>query len=277
MKTIIVATDFSPVADNAVAYAADLAKRIQAKLVLFNAFILPVAASNTLITGSAYEELVEESLTRLRKNTLSISAAGNIEVAHELKFDNVVEELELLQVQYKADLVVLGMEESSLEQDLLGNTTTSAIRKLHCPVLVVPSGAKFLGMKKVLYSCDIVNGLSASVFANIKKLVNELNSDIEIFYVDEKIKELVNQDSASPVPEVISTELEGINYVYKNVQAASIIGRIKKEIHAFGSELLIMVPEKHGFWDSLLHRSKTRIMAAGLDIPLLSLPLASNV
>ncbi len=272
MKTIIVATDFSPVADNAVAYAAALAKRLEAKLVLFNAFMLPVAASNTLITESAYESLVEESLARLRKKALSISATDHIEVVHELKFDNVVAELELLQVQYNAGLVVLGMEEDSLEQDLLGNTATSAVRRLKCPVLVVPLAAKFQGMKKVLYSCDIKNGWSPSVFANIKKLVSELHSDIEIFYVDEKIKEL----PASPLPESIGTELEGIHYVYKNVHSASIIGQIKKEIKAFGSELLIMVPEKHGFWDSLLHRSKTRIMAVGLDIPLLSLPLAPN-
>jgi len=61
------------------------------------------------------------------------------------------------------------------------------------------------------------------------------------------------------------------------VHSASIIGQIKKDIHDFGSELLIMVPEKRGFWDSLLHRSKTRIMAVGLDIPLLSLPLAPNL
>jgi hypothetical protein len=34
-----------------------------------------------------------------------------------------------------------------------------------------------------------------------------------------------------------------------------------------------MMPNKYGFWGSLIHRSKTRIMASGSEIPLMSLPL----
>jgi hypothetical protein len=70
----------------------------------------------------------------------------------------------------------------------------------------------------------------------------------------------------------IDDGLEGIDYYYKNVQSDSIIEGIANEVKSVAADLLIMVPEQHGFWGSMVHRSKTRIMASGLNIPLFSIP-----
>ncbi|HEY0175411.1 MAG TPA: universal stress protein, partial [Pedobacter sp.] len=63
-----------------------------------------------------------------------------------------------------------------------------------------------------------------------------------------------------------------MTYSFKDVQSGAVIQAIKKEIIAAEAELLIMVPGKYGFWSSLLHRSKTNMMASGLNVPLLSVP-----
>lgn len=65
MLTILVTTDFSPVAENAVAYAASLAKQFNAKIILFNAFKLSVHASNARISAAGMSELFSKNLTRL--------------------------------------------------------------------------------------------------------------------------------------------------------------------------------------------------------------------
>jgi hypothetical protein len=70
----------------------------------------------------------------------------------------------------------------------------------------------------------------------------------------------------------IDKTFTGINYYYKNIQSREIINAIQEEVKETKADLLIMAPYKYGFWDCMVHRSKTRMMASGNNVPLLSLP-----
>lgn len=276
MTTILVATDFSPVAENAVEYATALAKQYQAKLVLFNAFTLPVHAANTLLPASSFDQLFLANQNRLGRKAQSIASTYGIEVEYESTYSFVKDELQNILAKYQAEMVVLGMAPKSLEQDLLGNTTTSAVKKMEFPVLAVPAGAKYHGIKKVLFACDLKHDLPVQALSRIKKLSPELRFEVEILYVDEKIAEMKSEGIGLIGSDDHMTEPDAITYSYKNVKSNAVIEEIRKEIAAIEPDVLVMVPQKHGFWTSLVHRSKTRIMASGLNIPLFIIPLQKN-
>ncbi|MNR37414.1 hypothetical protein D3C85_1554260 [compost metagenome] len=69
------------------------------------------------------------------------------------------------------------------------------------------------------------------------------------------------------------TITKDVIYYYRNIESTEVIKAIKQEVLDTSTDLLVMVPQKHGFWDSLMHRSKTRAMASGNNIPLLSIPM----
>lgn len=271
--TIIVATDFSEVAKNAVEYAAAIAKHSKAKLILFNSFVVPMHAANALMSGSSFQQLLNENEIRMIEMALSLSIAYDIEVGHEFAFSFVEDELKNLLTKYDASLVVMGMNTRTLEQDLWGNTTTAAIKKLKFPLLAVPLGAKFDGIKKVLFACDVLSGVSEKVLSNVKELVLSLNAEVEVFNVNRALEELKKEGADLEATNAIDDGLEGVTYYYKNVKSNAVIEEIKKEIEFFGADMLIMVPKEYGFWASIVHTSKTRIMASGLNIPLLSIPI----
>jgi nucleotide-binding universal stress UspA family protein len=273
MITILVATDFSTIADNAVEYAAALAKQFHAKLILYNAFMIPVHAANSLINAASFQSLLNENQRKLKDRSDLIGLTYGIEVGYESSYSFVEDELKDLLLKYEASLVVLGMSTKTLEQDLLGNTTTAAIKKMKFPVLAVPLGAKFNGMKKVLFACDVLRGVPVKVLEKVKELAVDLDAQVEVFYVDERIEELKSNKSGILAIDVISDGLDGVTYSHKNVRSNAVIREIEKEILIFQAELLIMVPKKYGFWASLVHKSKTRMVASGLNIPLLSIPL----
>lgn len=273
MIKILVATDFSAIADNAVEYAAALCKQFNAKLILYNAFIVPVHAANTLLTAESFQEMLDKNQNKLRQSAEAVSLSYGIQVVYESTYSFVEDELKNLLLKYEASLVVLGMSTKNLEQDLMGNTTTAVIKKMKFPVLAIPSGAKFTGMKKILFACDVLQGVPVKILEQIRNLSSDLHSQIEVFFVDDKIEELKNIDSATLAIDIINDGLEGVTYSHKNVRSNAVIKEIGKEIIDFQAELLIMVPKKYGFWASLVHRSKTRMLASGLEIPLLSIPL----
>jgi nucleotide-binding universal stress UspA family protein len=271
--TIIVATDFSEVAENAVEYAAAIAKHNNARLILYNSFVIPMHAANTLMPGSSFQKLLNDNEIRMIERSLSLSLSYDIEVEHEFAFSFIEDELKALLIKYDAGLVVLGMHTKTLEQDLWGNATTSAIKKLRFPVLAVPLGAKFEGIRKVLFACDVLRGVSEKVLVNVKELALSLNAEVEVFNVNRALEELKREGDGLSATNAIDDGLEGITYYYKNVKSSAVIKEIEKEIEVFGADMLIMVPKKYGFWASLIHTSKTRIMASGLQIPLLSIPI----
>lgn len=267
--TIIAATNYSQTASNAVVYAAGFAKAIGAKLILFNAFSLSVHSANSLINANEMQKELDKASVRL--DTLSRETADifKIEVSSYCSYSFLEDELLSVIDAAGADLIVMGMAEQSFEQDLLGNSTTSVIKNINFPVLAVPKNARFKGLKKILYACDSLSWSTIKELGWLKGLIESIGMEIEFFNVNLSMHELKQESSIGSGSE---SELQDEKHIYKTVHSNAVIDEIKKEILKYSPDVLVMVPKKYGFWDSLLHTSKTRMMASGLEIPLLAFP-----
>ncbi|CDF78352.1 universal stress protein, UspA family [Formosa agariphila KMM 3901] len=270
MEPIIVTTNFSKLSDNAVLYAASLAKHFNRKLIMFNAFQIPLHASNTLLSIKSINNMMQNSVATLEKLAKSLKEEFEIEVDYECGYFELENKVDVLMKKYNASLLVMGMSDKSLEQNLIGNPTTTLISMKKFPVLAVPIHAKFKGIRKILFACDLMKDVPLKTLARLRQIANGLDSKVTVFYVDEKIDELkLNAKTISN----IDNELNDVTYLYKNVKSDAIIEEIHSQIQESDSELLVMIPKAYGFWESLIHKSKTRVMASGLNIPLLSIPV----
>jgi len=268
MRPILVATNFSERSNNAVLYAASLAQVFNSKLILFNAFRLPVHAANSRLTVKSMDGLIKKNSDKLKDQALNLSKAFDIDVEYECKYVDLEQEIEHLMEVNNSRLLVMGMSPKSMEQNLLGNPTTTLISMRKFPVLAVPLNAKFSGIKNVLFACDLMEAIPLKSLARLRQIAMQLQSNVTVFHVENKINELL---SKGEVLQNIDNELEPITHIYKNVKSNAVIEEIEKEIKASKADLLVMIPKKYGFWESIVHKSKTRVMASGINIPLLSI------
>jgi nucleotide-binding universal stress UspA family protein len=268
--SIIAATNFSDTATNAVKYAAGLAKATGAKLILFNSFSLSIHSANSRISAQGMQKELETAAWKLSSLGKDLAGLFHIEVESFCNYSFLEDQLLNLIKETKAGLVVMGMAERSLEQELLGNKTTSVIRNLNIPVLAVPQNALFEGAKKILFASDNLNLSAIQKFEWLMEIAETLQSEIEFFNVDQKVDKLAVEQGI--LNHADKESFKKVRFIYKNVRSNAVVDEIKLEIKNYDADILVMVPQKYGFWDSLVHISKTRIMAAGLDIPLLSLP-----
>jgi nucleotide-binding universal stress UspA family protein len=273
METILAATDYSRLAENAVHYAAGVAQMSGYRLILLNDFSVSVHMENARLSAEKLEELTDENRLLLESKALLLSDQYGIEVIAEATFSFIDHAIREVVSRYQPKVIVMGMEKKSVEQELLGNTTTLIIKKMRTPVLAVPANVRFTTPKKVIFACDMLNGVSEQVLAEIKNIALITKAEIEVLLINQTILELKELGLDTNALNRIGDGLEGIDYYYKNVRSDSIIKGIADEVSTTSADLLIMVPEKHGFWGSMVHRSKTRIMASGLNIPLLSIPI----
>ncbi|HEX6432418.1 MAG TPA: universal stress protein [Niastella sp.] len=269
MKKIIIATDYSAEAENAADYAGAVASEQGHELILFNYFEISIHVLNARASGSAIDEMLEIYQANLNKAALALSKKYTIKVTPHLATGNFYESLVACINQFEAVAVVMGMANKSVEQDLLGNTTTSTIHKLQLPLLAIPITTKYHGIHKILFACDMEKGVEEKVLENVHETATAFGATVEVFYVKDKIEEL---QGAEEEHDSIDKSFAGISYYYKNVQSRKIINAIQDEVKETNADLLIMAPYQYGFWDSIVHRSKTRVMASGNNVPLLSLP-----
>lgn len=183
------------------------------------------------------------------------------------------QELEKVIEAHQATAVVMGMPEKSLEQELLGNTTTSAISKLGIPVLAVPHCTEYKGVRQILFACDVEKGIEAEILQRVRDVALSFDAQVTVFHVQNKVADLKDQGVSEEIDELLDDGLEGVNYTYKNVSSNAVIQAIQQEVKNIKADMLIMVPQKHGFWGSMVHRSKTRMMASHSEVPLLTIPI----
>jgi nucleotide-binding universal stress UspA family protein len=269
MKTIIVATDFSAEADNAMTYAAAAAAEKGYKIVLYNLYNTSIHAMNARLSGSEIDRIYEWQRAKQKEMANMIGEIYDIATAVYFASGSFYDELLACIQLHSADLVVMGMAEKSLEQDLLGNTTTEVIHRLKFPILSIPLNAKYKSIKHILFACDISRGVHRKILDNVHDFASDFGATVEVFHVRQKAEEISRPQEL----DLLDCSLAEVEHYYKQVQSSEIIKAIAHEIVTSKTDLLIMVPYRYGFWQSLLHKSKTRVMASGNSVPLLSLPL----
>ncbi len=264
MRTIIVATDLSEVANNATVYAVKAAQITKEKIILFHLFKVSPHVANSRIGTQGIDEMALRMKSKIEAYAAELEKEYFVSIEVVVRMGDLYETAEQLMVEYDSTMMVIGMPKKTFEQNLLGNTTTSAVYKLKFPVLTIPESATFNGINEILYACDLTRGVHHAILKKVKEYAKLFDAMVEVIYVGDNIKISVEED-------VLKRELDGVKYTYKNVQSESVLKAIQDEAVAISADVIVMTPHKYSFWASLLHQSRTRAMLSNGKIPLLAI------
>lgn len=274
MKTIIVCTDFSTEAENAVHYAASMAKQNQYNMVLFTLQNISIHALNAQASADFFYEQTLKNQKKLTDKANEISTLYTIKTEYYLASGNFIEELNKCIGSIHCDFIVMGMAEKTLEQRLLGNNVIKAIHRIKKPILIIPGHIEYTGIRRILFAYDTHKSITWSAMNDIYAFINEFDSDIEVFNVSERLEDF--EEVIHDIDLNSGYDLDDIKYSFKMIQSIEIIKAIEEEVKLTNSDMLTMVPYRYNLVESLFHRSKTAIMAYKNKVPLLSIPLNTD-
>jgi len=140
LKTLVIGTSLSELSDGVVRTGAAIAKATGASVWLVHAYIPP--PYGTELAGGSWSELQTEvlrsGLERQAERTGLAALPGYRPGQLRAQMGSAPRELIALAHEVRADLIVLGAEESGrLQRAFLGSTADGVIRKAPCPVLVL--------------------------------------------------------------------------------------------------------------------------------------------
>lgn len=271
MKTIIVPTDFSPVSLNAVNFAADMALAIDASMLLFHVYNIPVSYSDVPVVLVSVEEMKKSSETQLEdlKQKILHVTSGKIKVYAESKMGNTVDELEELCKRIQPFAVVMGAKgKTGLEKVVFGSTTLTAIRHLTWPVICVPPGREYgKGIKKIGFACDFRQVVETTPVQFIKQMVREFKAELHILNVDYKEKHF-----RPDTPEqsfLLHNMLEELKPEYHFINHADIEDGINEFAETNNLDLVITIPKKHKLLEGIFKHSSTKDLVFHSHVPVM--------
>jgi nucleotide-binding universal stress UspA family protein len=195
LKNIILATDFSPAAENALVYAADVARCFHAALHVVNA-VEPANYSLPPETWHTADQARELETKRLR----AFLQASFPEIENEVQmWEGTVSQVLTSAIDRdSADLVVLGTHgRTGVGKLLLGSSAEEILRNAPCPVLTIGPHAKMQWqwqLDEILYATDFSPAsLSGARYAIA--MAQEYNAHVTLLHVVEgrKTDELVHE------------------------------------------------------------------------------------
>jgi len=272
MKTILVPTDFSEAAGNALNYAARLAQYTKSKLLLFHAYHVPLLVTEVpfMITSEDLQ-LEEKSNDQMKMiiEGLQKKYDKNLEIEYISSPGSASEEIEDIAKDKNCDLIVMGTIGNSGTDNFFGSTTVAVIKHTHCHVLVIPDKIKFEKIDKIIFAFDYKTIKNKSVCDPLIELASLFNSEVIIFNMEDS-RALPDTDKAS---EGIKLDhiFENVKHTYWFSEHKNLVDAINDFAEDNHALMITMIRRSHNYFQQLLTKSNTKRMALNSHLPLLIL------
>ncbi|MBS1917042.1 MAG: universal stress protein [Bacteroidetes bacterium] len=272
MKTIVAATDFTPVSVNAVLYAADFAKVIGAELSIVHIYPMPLSFGEIAPIDLNQKDMFDELKQKLEqlKEKITARTSGKIKIITELIAGDVESSIKNYCKTVLPYAVVVGAESgNAYERFLFGAKTIDLMRKVDFPLIVVPQDSKFSMISRIGLACDLKDTVETLPVEEIKKLVKEFHAELHILHVsNEKISEF----DAAKITESgnVQEMLLPLNPVYDFIQGSDAEEEILKFAEKKNLDLLIVVPKYDDLVYRIFQKSHSRRIVLHAHLPVLS-------
>ncbi|WP_339885545.1 universal stress protein [Polaribacter vadi] len=272
MKKIVLPTDFSETAMNAIRYAVKLFENDLCRFYILHAYQQDVYESDVLITKENLHEVtktanensqihLKKALKQIKKlssnpkHNYKIMSANNILVD---EVDEIVEERDI-------DLVVMGTHGKTNNSKLtFGSHTLQVLKYIKCPVLVIPKGYKYKVPKEIVFSTDFSMPYQQRELDFLSEIASDYQAQIDVLYVSE-LKKLSLREEKNK--HFIEESFKNNKTSFITVDGKNIIDTIRTFVENHPTDLLVMINRRHSFLENILFQDTINKMGLSIDIP----------
>ncbi|MBZ9730977.1 universal stress protein [Salegentibacter sp. JZCK2] len=277
MKKILLPTDFSENAYNAISYALKAFQDEECTFYLLNTYTPVLYDSEYILYNSTQPNLADaykkNSLAGLRKVERKINRDFK-NSKHKFEkisaFNLLIDEMKEQLNSKEIDLVVMGTQGATgAEEILIGTNTVHAINKLKAPLLMIPSEYEYHPPVNILFPTDFDLHFSAPQLDPILIFARNHTSKINMLHVflgkDLDEEQEKNKKNLSKI-------LKDITHQFYTVEDKSVTKAIKKFQEQNTVDLVLMVNNKRSFFENLLFRPVVNKIGFHIKVPFMVIP-----
>jgi len=157
MKRILVPTDFSEHAEDALKVAAKIAKKNDSEIIILHMLELPHQMNDAILGGASIPEtmLFMKKANEMLDEISSKPYLDGIKVTEIVKMDKPIHGITQVSKDYEVDLIIMGSHGSSgIEELLIGSNTEKVVRNSDIPVLVIKKDITDFKVGNIVFASD---------------------------------------------------------------------------------------------------------------------------
>lgn len=184
MKKLLVPTDFSVPASQALQFAVDIASTSNGSIHLVHVVDLPLIND---LTPTIYVDdgIVKDSIAKAEKSfTKFIEKYPEVKFTTSVEYGNPSMAILKLIEDLKIDLVVMGTNGASgLKEIFVGSNTEKIVRGAKVPVISIPQGSKVSSIKTIVFP-NSLREENEELTTAVKALQNFFKAQLHLVYVN---------------------------------------------------------------------------------------------
>jgi len=276
MIRILVPTDFSPTAERAFRFAAELASKTKGTIILFHINEKEeVPYFDSQEQRQEYQQQLEtrqlKRLQRLKKKV--VSREMNVIVSTDVSQRPVVKKILFFAKQHQIELIVMGTQGASgLIKTVIGSVTSRIIEKSKIPVLVVPEKYEWKDPKEFVfatnYDCEDRPALSFTL-----AVAKVFSADVTVLHIQDVEK--IEKDTAhcfSNYAYFLQRTFNDSHIKFKELKSVHIKDSLENLRDTIPFDIMVMVRRNKKFLEKIFLKSFTKNMACTTKLPLLVVP-----
>lgn len=263
MKKILLPTDFSEVANNAINYGIEIASQLKSTLLFHH--IYTINKMDYVLELPDDKQPYKLNLERKMRQTFQQFAP--VLAQKKLVAETVVERggifklFEQVVDKNNIDLIVMGSKGASgFTKMLFGSVAAIALETAKVPLLVVPPDYTFTKLQKIVLAID-EKGATSTDLRPLQQLATAFNAKVVVINVD--------TDSQQLHPSKWNLNLEGVNTDFYELPVnKSVNNTINEFVEKSECDMLCMLRRERSFPESIFHKSQTQSQVYENNVPL---------
>ncbi|WP_426479113.1 universal stress protein [Chryseobacterium sp. CBSDS_008] len=289
MRTILVPTDYSKPAKNAAFYALHLANALKSNIDLCHAFGLPIESpmlGQTAWSLYEYPALQEENTKELKKLAKVLEDREKVvwgdeafpfhpSIYYGCEGGDAVSVINNMAADKKPLLIVMGMQGAGmLTRFVFGSNSIKMIENTKYPLLLIPLGHKYNGLKKIAFATDL-NKKDIKTAQLLIEFAKYFDAELLITHIIQSDNDVIQDIDYEHKKEVFLKNLDG-KICYNCIYSENIDYGLEILKHK-DIDMLVMGHHDKSFFKRLFQGSHATRQASELEIPLLTIPENGHV
>jgi nucleotide-binding universal stress UspA family protein len=277
MLRILIPTDFSKNAWNAITYGLELFRKERCTIYLLHVNPLPpYSGAETSIKASTYllrETMLEESENNLRKLVEKINTSMPNELHTFMTiplYDFFVDSIKREVSEKNIDLIIMGTKGASgLKRVSLGSNTGDVITKVKCPLLAVPEKAHYKIPREIAFPTDYYINYDMKVLDTLTGMVNRNEANLRVLHITKKGEELSKEQLKNK--DFLHDYLRGVDHSFHTITGSRLENAVQCFVESRDIDMIAMVAKNLNFFQRILFRPAVEEISYHIEIPFLVL------
>lgn len=278
-KRILLPTDYSKNALNAIRYAMELYRDVYCEFYILNAFHISGYTLDSMRvpeTGEPYYEAAkqeaEEGMERLMQ-ILKLHPENNKHKFYTITtFNSLAEAIRNVIDKKDIDMIVMGTKGITESKARIFGTNTVNVMELirECPVIAVPKNYMFEAPKEIVFPTDYRTPFKKKEIGDLIEVAQLFDAKINVLHIDkDKDGKLDRKEQTNK--ELLQEIMEGVKYEMHFVPADKISDGINTFIDKHNCDMVAFLNRKHLFFGSILSNPLVKKIGYDPKVPILEL------